>query len=245
MAHVTLGAIRRQHLEPVFAFVIGVLRPLLWFLFRWRMIGLENVPPRGGVIVATNHISYFDPLPHGYFLVRAGRRPRFLAKAELWRSPFMRFIVNGCGQIKVQRGTGEHGPVEAAVAALRKGECVVVYPEGTVTRNPDLTPMAGKTGLARMAITTGLPVLPLVVWGSHWVVPKGRKAVHKFRRTIVVRGAEPMTFPEFAGRDDDPQAIKEITERVMAELDRLVREVQKIHPDGAAVPPLVAKEAAE
>lgn len=228
-------------MEPVFALVIAVLKPLLWFFFRWRMIGTENVPKRGGFIVAANHISYFDPLPHGYFLVRAGRRPRFLAKAELWKNPFMRFIVNGCRQIKVQRGTGEHGPVEAAIAALKRGECVFVYPEGTVSRNPDLTPMAGKSGLARMAIATGLPVLPLVVWGSHWVVPKGRKAVHKFRRTIIVRAGEPMTFEAFAGRDEDPEAIQEVTERVMAEFDRIVREVQKIHPDGPAVPELVAK----
>lgn len=229
-------------MEPVFAFVIAVLRPLLWLLFRWRMIGLANVPKQGGFVVAANHISYFDPLPHGYFLVRAGRRPRFLAKSELWRNPFLKFILEGCRQIKVQRGTGEHGPVEAAIAAVERGECVFVYPEGTVTRNPDLTPMAAKTGLARIAMATGAPVLPLVVWGSHWVVPKGRVAVHKWRRTIVLRAGETMSFPDAAGRADDPQAIKEVTERVMAELDRLVREVQKIHPDGAAVPELKPAE---
>ena len=228
-------------MEPVFAFVIAVLKPFLWVTFRWQMVGLRNVPRRGPVIIAANHISYFDPLPHGYFLVRAGRRPRFLGKSELWRNPFLKFILNGCRQIKVQRGSGERGPVDAAIEALNKGECVFVYPEGTVTTNPDLTPMRGKSGLARIAMATGAPVVPLVVWGSHWVRPKGRKALHKLRRLIIVRAGAPMSFAEHAGRDDDQHAIVEITERVMGELDRLVREVHKVYPEGAAVPDLIQK----
>ena len=228
-------------MEPMYTFLRGVLLPLLSLFFRWRLEGKENIPKRGPVIVACNHISYFDPLCHAYMIDRAGRKCRFFAKAELWRNPFLKFVLTHAHQIPVERGSGETGPVEKAIEWLRKDELVVIYPEATITTNPDLTPMQGKTGVGRVALATGAPVVPVAVWGSHWVRPKKRKPVQKFRRLIVLKAGEPMRFEDLAGRDE-AEAARDATDRVIGELDRLVRELHKVYPEGGAVPELIAQD---
>ena len=130
------------------------------------------------------------------------------------------------------------GPVEKAIEWLGRGELVVIYPEATITTNPDLTPMQGKTGVGRVALATGAPVVPIAVWGSQWVRPKRRKRSNKFRRMMAVKAGEPMRFDDLKGRDE-AEAAREVTDRVIGELDRLVRELHKIHPDGGAVPELI------
>lgn len=225
-------------MEPIYAFVVATLRFLLAVGFRWRLSGIERVPRTGPLILACNHISYFDPLAQGYLLIRCRKRLRYFAKAELWKSPFLRFVLKGCRQIPVVRGTGETGPVEGALQALGRGDAVVIYPEATITTNPDLSPMRAKTGIARVALASGAPVVPVAVWGSHWVSPKGRVRGRRLGRLIAVTAGDPMTFETFAGRADDPEALREITDRIMGELERLVRELQKDYPGGAAVPPL-------
>ena len=207
--------------------------------FRWRMLGMENIPRQGPAVIACNHISYFDPLCHGYIVVKRGRWPRFFAKSELWKNPFLKFILTHAKQIPVERGSGELGPVENAIANLHQGNCVMIYPEATISTNADLTPMQGKTGVARVALATGAPVVPVAVWGSHWVKPKRRKAVQKFRRLIVVKAGTPLTFDEsLRARSNEAGVLREVTDHIVGELDRLVRELHKIYPEGAAVPQL-------
>ena len=228
-------------MEPMYAFARAMLLPFLKLFFRWRLLGAQNIPTSGPVIVACNHISYFDPLCHAYMIDRSGRKCRFFAKAELWKNPFLRFVLTHAHQIPVERGSGEAGPVEKAIEWLGRGELVVIYPEATITTNPDLTPMQGKTGVGRVALATGAPVVPVAVWGSHWVRPKKRKRVHKFRRLIVLKAGEPMRFDDLAG-GDEVEAAREVTDRVVGELDRLVRELHKIYPEGGAVPELIAQD---
>ena len=228
-------------MEPMYAVARAILVPFLTLLFRWRLIGAENIPKQGPVIVACNHISYFDPLCHAYMINRGKRKCRFFAKAELWKNPFLKFVLTHAHQIPVERGTGETGPVEKAIEWLGKGELVVIYPEATITTNPDLTPMQGKTGVGRVALATGAPVVPIAVWGSHWVRPKKRKPVQKWRRLIVLEAGEPMRFDDLKGKDE-AEAAREVTDRVVGELDRLVRELHKIYPDGGAVPELISSD---
>ena len=225
-------------MEPIYVIVRSILVSVLRLLFRWKIDGVEKIPRTGPAIVAQNHMSNFDPLCTAYLVDRAGRRPRYLAKASLWKNPVMRVIFSGCGQIPVERGTGNDSPTRAAEDALRKSEVVVVYPEGTITTNLDLTPMKGKTGVARLTLATGVPVTPVAVWGAQWLIGKGRKWKYRGHRLIMLKIGEPMRFDEFAGRQDDPDALREVTDRVMAEIDRLVRELRKVHPDGGAVPEL-------
>lgn len=150
----------------------------------------------------------------------------------------MRFIFNGCRQIPVERGSGDTSPTLAAENALRDGEVIVVYPEGTITTNLDLTPMRGKTGVARLTLATGVPVYPVAVWGAQWMLGKGRAWRYRGHRLIMMKVGDPMTFEEFADRPRDPAVLREVTDRVTAETDRLVRELHKVHPDGGSVPEL-------
>lgn len=227
-------------MEPAYSLVVWTIRPLFRLLFRWRMTGLERIPRRGAAIFACNHISYMDPLAQGYALVqRRIDHIRYFAKAELWKNPLLRLILRSAKQIPVERGSGEAGPVDGALQALARGDGVVIYPEATITTNPDLSPMRGKTGVARVAIASEAPVVPVAVWGSHWVSPKGRVRKRRLLRTVFVAIGEPMSFAGMRGREEDPQTLREVTDRIMSELERLVRELQKDYPGGAAVPPLL------
>lgn len=225
-------------MEPMYHIARNVLVPLLRLLFRWRLIGVEKIPRRGPAIIAPNHVSNFDPLCTAYLVDRAGRRPRFLAKASLWKVWFLRLVLGGAGQIPVERGTGKTEPLEAATNALARGEVVVLYPEGTITRNPDLTPMAAKNGIARLALRSGAPVYPVGMWGPQWYIAKYHRSSWRPWRVMMMKVGDPLTFHEPSERREDPQVLREIADRVMGEIDRLVREVQKIHPEGAAIPPL-------
>ncbi len=140
------------------AFCVLVLRRPLMLLTKRDWRGVEHLPRTGGCVVATNHVSEFDPVPFAHFIYDNGRLPRFLGKAEVFKVPVVGRIIHSAGQIPVYRKTTDAAKAfSAAVAAVQKGECVVVYPEGTLTRDPDLWPMVGKTGAARIALTTGCP----------------------------------------------------------------------------------------
>jgi len=207
----------------------GVLIPPIWLWFEWRFEGLEHIPSEGPVLVACNHISYLDPLAHGYFLVKAGRRPRFLTKVELFRNPISGPVLRGARQIPVRRGSGETAPVEFGAKALRAGELVVVYPESTVTSNPDFSPMRGKTGVARLTLATGVPVIPLAVWGSAPVWRRGQKSA-RFGRPIWVKAGPPLDLSEHEDRAVDPATLRAVTDEVMAQLSLLVDDLRERYP---------------
>jgi 1-acyl-sn-glycerol-3-phosphate acyltransferase len=205
-----------------------VLPPIaLWF--RWRWEGLSHIPERGPALVACNHISYFDPLAQGYFIEKAGRRPRFLAKIELYKNPFLRRVLRGARQIPVRRGSGEHTPVDAAIAALHAGEVVMVYPESTVTKNEDFSPMRGKTGIARLALASRVPVIPVAIWGSQHVWRQG-KLTTRFGRPIWVKAGAPMDFSVQDESPEHPAVLRKVTDAVMSELSVLVDDLRARYP---------------
>lgn len=160
-----------------------------------------------------------------------------LAKASLWKSP-MWPIATFTRQIPVRRGTGETAPMEAAEAAIANGECIVIYPEGTISRNVDLMPMQGKTGIARLALSTGAPVYPMAVWGAQWMGGKGRAMKYRGHRQIIMTIGDEMRFDDLLGQQEDADVRRVVTDRIVAEIEKLVRGLHKIHPDGGAVPHL-------
>ena len=216
--------------EPWYRFTELTLRPIIALLFNWRFQGKEHIPREGPLLVACNHISYLDPLAHGYMLVRSGRRPRFLAKNELYGNAFMRVLLHGTGQIPVERGSGSHAPVEAASRALKEGEAVLVYPEGTVTTNADFSPMHAKTGIARLTLSSEAPVLPIAVGGSQHVWQRDGARSLTFGRPIWLRAGPPIDFSQFEGQQDDPQTLRKVTDTVMEELTRLVNDLRSRYP---------------
>ncbi len=204
--------------EPWYRLVESTLRPPLAMWFNWRFEGLEHIPREGAVLVACNHISYLDPLAHGYMLVKAGRRPRYLAKKELFGNPLLRSVLRGTKQIPVERGSGSAAPIETAREALKEGEVVLVYPEATVTSNPDCSPMRGKTGIARLALTEDVPVLPIAVWGSQNVWQRKGMQSLKFGRPIWLKAGPPLDFSQFEGQRDDSLTLRKVTSRASSSI---------------------------
>lgn len=219
-----------KRVEPWFRVAESVLIPPIAVWFRWRFEGLDQVPSEGPVLIAANHISYFDPLAHGYFIEKAGRRPRFLAKSELYRNPIVRTVLRGASQIPVRRGSGEHAPVESALAALRAGEVVMVYPESTVTKNEDFSPMEAKTGIARLSLAGRVPVLPVAVWGSQHVWQRDGRRSLRFGRPIWVKAGTPLDLSAHEEGAEDPTVLRAVTAKVMDELSVLVEDLRARYP---------------
>ena len=192
----------------------------------WR--GTENLPQSGPVIVVSNHISYADPLIFTQFLYQNGRAPRFLGKASVFRIPIIGKIIAGSGQIPVERESeNARFALQHAIAFLEAGHCLGVYPEGTLTRDENFWPMRAKTGIARLAIMTQVPVIPCAQFGAQEVLPRYGKVPRSWRRTPVSVWAGPaLEFSRWKGKEEDPIALKEATEYVMAALTHLLEEIR-------------------
>ena len=202
---------------------MAVLPPLrFWFSLRHE--GLERIPREGPAIVACNHISYLDPLTNGDAVHRTGRRPRFLAKDDLFRIPLVGTVLRGARQIPVVRGARDDSSLDRAVAALRAGEVVVIYPEGTVTKRDDGLPMEGKSGVARLAVRSGAPVLPMASWGSQAVWQKSGRGSLRWGRPILTKVGAPLVFDPDPGADADRWRV--VTAEIMSAISDLAVELR-------------------
>ena len=211
--------------------------PPVKFWFSWRFEGLEHIPASGPAIVCCNHISYLDPLGNAYAIIKAGRRPRFLAKDELFAIPLVGRVLRGAGQIPVDRGrAGDPSPLLAAQAALRVGEVVEIYPEGTVTKNPDSSPMHAKTGAVRLSLATGVPIVPMASWGSQAVWQKSGKGSLAFGRPIWVKAGPPIDLSAHAGELEDRRVLRDLTDQVMTEIGALVEDLRSRYPKRWSTP---------
>jgi 1-acyl-sn-glycerol-3-phosphate acyltransferase len=218
----------RQRRGWAFGFCVVVLEPLLLLLTRRRWRGGENIPETGGCVLAVNHISHLDPLTCAHFVYAWGRIVRFLTKAELFDVPVVGRIVRSARQIPVYRLTTDASlSFRAAVEAVQQGECVVVYPEGTITRQPDLWPMTGKTGAARIALSSGVPVIPVAQWGAHTILPPyTKKPLLLPRKTIAMTAGRPVPLDDLREEPMTPEVLREATSRIMDEITRLLEEIR-------------------
>ena len=217
-------------METTYLIAKGILKPFLHSWFRWNIEGLENLPRKGAALLAFNHISYLDPLATAYAVDKADRVPRFLAKSELFQDKRIAWILRGAKQIEVKRGTATAPmALDNAFAALNKGEIVVVFPEGTISEDPDLKPLPPKTGAARLALGSNAPLIPCAVWGTQNIWPKGyAKNWWPPRQDILVRIGEPM---KVEGDPDSTDDWRRVSEDLMAEIDRLAASLRPAVPD--------------
>lgn len=195
--------------------------------------GIEHLETdSGGIIVAPNHTSWFDPLVVAHMLWSVDRPPRFLAKESVFRVPIMGPIITSAGQVRVYRETAEAADaVRDAVTAVERGECIVVYPEGTITRDPELWPMQGKTGAARIALATGRPLLPLAQWGAQEVMAPYRRQLRLFpRKTMHVRIGCPIDLTDLADRPLDADTLHIATNRLMDAMTDLLADIRHESP---------------
>lgn len=152
---------RRRRLGFGYRLAVVILKPILTLLVRRDWRGTRNLPASGGFVVTPNHTSSIDAFMVAHLLYDNGRPPRFLGKESIFRMPCVGRLLHGAGQIPVYRETSDaQYALHAAIDAVRAGECVVIYPEATLTRDRALWPMAGKTGAAPVALATGCPVIP-------------------------------------------------------------------------------------
>ncbi len=221
----------RLRLGPWMRTAILILTlPLLVFTRRdWR--GLEHVPAAGGVIVAANHISTADPLTLCDYVLHGARRiPRFLAKDSLFAGGgYVARTMRGAGQIPVRRDTDDASlALSHAVAALARGECVVLYPEGTVTCDPSSWPMVARTGVARLALLSGAPVVPVAQWGPHELFASVRRPGLRVRprtRARVVAGP-PVDLTRYQGSELTGEVLRAATDDIMRAITCLVEELR-------------------
>ncbi len=210
---------RSDQVGPYMRFAIIVLYPLTVLLLRKRWRGLDRIPASGGAIIAVNHVSYADPIVFGRFIWDSGRVPRYLAKASLFKLGFgIGRIFVGSGQIPVHRGTADAAvALQDAVEALRQGKLVLIYPEGTVTRDPDFWPMQAKTGVARLALMVPqAPVIPVGQWGAQNFLDVYRKRFRPFpRKRVSVAAGPAVDLSEFYGSQPSSEVLHAMTDKIM------------------------------
>jgi 1-acyl-sn-glycerol-3-phosphate acyltransferase len=224
---VTAGA-RRRRLPLAYRFAALVLRPLLMRVTKRDWRGVENIPAEGGFVVSTNHISYADPLVFAHFMLDSGREAYFLGKDSLFAIPVVGWLLKKCGQIPVYRNsTAAADAYRAAVEGVRAGKALGIFPEGTITRDPDLWPMRGKTGAARIALATGCPVIPVAQWGvQDLLAPYAKKPDLFPRKRITYRAGDPVPLDDLLAREASNQVTLEATERIMTAITALLEEIR-------------------
>lgn len=212
--------------------VAGILGPLLRVAVRRRWLDGERIPPAGGCVIAANHVSHLDPLTFALFVYEQGRIPRFLAKAAVFKVPGIGSVLRSAGQIPVHRLTADADQaLDAAIDAVREGEAVVVYPEGTITRAPGLWPMTGRTGAARIALTAGVPVIPVAQWGANHVLrPYERLPRLLPRKTVWARAGDPVDLDDLRGQPTTPDLLHEASERIMRDITALLAPIRDEEP---------------
>jgi 1-acyl-sn-glycerol-3-phosphate acyltransferase len=214
--------------NPTFSICAAILIPVLNAITKRTWQGSENIPQSGPAIVISNHLSYADVLFFAQFLFKNGRAPRFIGKRSVFKVPVIGRILLAAGQIPVDRESTHAGKaLDHAVAALRAGHLIGIYPEGTLTRDENLWPMVAKTGAARLAIITELPIIPVAAWGNADVLPPYNKIPRIWRRSkIILRAGAPIDMSPWYGKQDDPVALAQATAHIMGELTTMLEDIR-------------------
>lgn len=211
------------------ALCVGLLWPPLMVLTRRRWQGVEHVPIAGGFVFAANHISYADPFLFAHFVHDSGYAPHFLAKRSLLRLPVVGRLLIATGQIPVNRETDVAAQAyRDAVVAVRRGRSVIVYPEGTLTRDPGLWPMVGRTGAARIAMDSGCPVIPCAQWGAQELLPPYARWPRLLARPVnQVLVGPPVDLDELRGQEITAELLREATARIMSAITALLAQLRQ------------------
>ncbi|MDG4837209.1 lysophospholipid acyltransferase family protein [Micromonospora sp. WMMD967] len=216
-------------------FAVGLVKPVMTVWTRRTWSGQEHLGGDGGVIIVANHLSHADPLVSAHFIYDSGRWPQYLGKASVFRVPVVGWILHRCLQIPVERGSVDAvRSLDALVGALDRGGAVVIYPEGTTTRQPELWPMKAKTGAARLALATGAPVVPVVMWGPERIFdPRTSRVSLRPRIPVTVVAGEPIDLSRWADSPPTRATLEEMTDTIMLRLRDMLAEIR-----GGTPPPL-------
>jgi len=202
--------------------------PLVGLIAKLEIEGGEKLPREGAYVLAPNHYSEFDPLVVALATWKIGRAPRFMAKESLFRIPVLGWVLRKTGMVPVARTSSRASAqqtLETAETLVEHGRGLIVYPEGTLTREPEMWPMRGKTGAVRLALEGGIPLIPVAHWGAQQILPRyGKLKLWPLRRRVRVIVGDPVDLSEYASqaRTGQPAALAAATDRLMAEIAALL-----------------------
>ncbi len=226
----TAGRVRSEKATPsIFWALAAIVLPVMNLAVKFEIEDGHKLPKSGSAVFAPNHYTEIDPIVMGVVSWKLGRLPRFLAKGSLFRVPVVGWVLRKAGQVPVERGGSArgNGPVQAAGSLVEKGHLIVVYPEGSLTRDPGLWPMRGKTGAVRIALEQGIPVIPAAHWGSQQLMGRYSKKISLFpRKTIKVKIGDPVDLSAFQGRNLDTATLNEATALVMDAITKLLEDLR-------------------
>lgn len=210
----------------------GILMPIMRAITKRTWLNTEKIPQQGSAIFYSNHVSYIDALVLAHYLFENGRAPRFIGKESVFKIPIVGWVLYKAEQIPVKRQSDSAAIALAeAIAALKMGHAIAIYPEGTLTRDPNLWPMTGKTGAVRLALASGAPLIPIAQWGDHKILAPYSKSLKLFpAKPIAMQCGDPIDLSKWHGRADDPVAMEEATNFVMSELSKMVGQLRKENP---------------
>ncbi|SEE27301.1 lysophospholipid acyltransferase family protein [Ruania alba] len=222
-----MGSVDRAPVPRAYRVAAGIARVPVRAMTRPRWSGLENLPD-GPFLAVANHVSTIDPLTALHFFVAQGQFPVALAKSPLFEARGLGWLLRACGYVPVYRDSDDAAAsIEAAAERLRSGTSVLMFPEGTLTRDPDLWPMAARTGAARLALETGVPVVPIAQWGAHELMPPPTYTLHPWRRPrITVHAGAPVDLSRFRGQEIDGDVLRAATAVIMADLTDLLATIR-------------------
>ncbi len=218
----------RGHVGFWIWFSVVLIKPVVAVLFRTRWRGQQHLPRSGGAIVVSNHVSQADFTTLAVWVWDSGRIPRFLIKHSLFGVFAIGGLLRGAKQIPVVRGSSAaRQSLDEAVAAIGRGECVCIYPEGTVTRDPDFWPMQPRTGVARLALTTDAPVVPVAQWGPQLLLDVQRRKFRPFARpAATIQAGPPLELSAYRDRPLTAELLHEVTEVIMGAVRDQLAEVR-------------------
>jgi len=220
---------RGKEKSAVFRAVAAVGAPLFDRLAVIEVRGGEKLPNEGAFVLAPNHVTNIDPVVVARLMWTLGRVPRFLAKASLFRVPVFGSLMRAMGHVPVERGGRTHAsdPLAAGRALATSGGGVIIYPEGTLTRDPGLWPMKGKSGAVRLALEAGVPLVPMAHWGSQEVMGRYSSKISLFpRKRIVAVVGDPVDLSPWRGRPLGQAEYSEATALVMRRVTELLAELR-------------------
>ncbi|SDQ12287.1 1-acyl-sn-glycerol-3-phosphate acyltransferase [Microbacterium sp. cf332] len=211
--------------------------PAVGLLAKIEIDGAEHLPEEGPYVLAPNHYSEFDPIIVAVATWRLGRAPRFMAKESLFRVPVVGWVLRGLGMIPVSRTTSASAAGQAisqAAELVADGRGVIVYPEGSLTREPDMWPMRGKSGAVRVATAGDIPIIPVATWGVQGIMPRyGRFSVWPLRKRVRVLLGPRVELPVVSGTTPSPTQLIAATDTVMARIAGLLGELRGENPPAA------------
>lgn len=209
----------------------ALVLPFISYLAKMRFTGREKLPAHGSFVLAPNHYSEFDPLIVAASVWHMGRLPRFMAKESLFRVPVLGWVLRRTGMVPVARASSRTASAQTIAqsrALVDAGRGVIVYPEGTLTRDPDLWPMRGKSGAVRLAMAGDIPLIPMAQWGTQEIMGRYQKGLKLWppRKPIQIIIGDPVDLSDLRDRQNEPAVIAEATERLMNAITALLEQVR-------------------